>query len=134
MWQMRKVYCISSIRHRSYHCFHCSLLRGYYSRVGFVLWKVYKHQQWLDKVCMGDNRFYRWYMQPLSSAVSRGNKSHNMNSPSASLVTVVSKYSHMCVCVCVTCTSHSYYSRPVSTRRNTVVGKLDTLQQLKVYC
>ena len=38
-------------------------------------------------------RHYQLFAQPLSPAVSRGNESYYTNSPSASLVTVVRKYS-----------------------------------------
>ena len=48
-------------------------------------------------------------MQPLSSAVSHGNKSYNTNSSSTSLVTIVRNY----VSMCAADTSHSYYSRVV---------------------
>ena len=48
-------------------------------------------------------------MQPLSSAVSHGNKSYNTNSSSTSLVTIVRNY----VCMCTADTSHSYYSMVV---------------------
>ena len=47
--------------------------------------------------------------QPLSPAVSHGNKSYNTNSPTTSLVIIVRNYFH--TCACATYSSHSYYSR-----------------------
>ena len=51
------------------------------------------------------------FAQPLSSALSHGNESYNMNSPSVSPVTVVRNYLQSCLCSAHT--SRSYYSRAV---------------------
>ena len=54
-------------------------------------------------------RHYQLFAQPLSPAVSRGNESYYTNSPSASLVTVVRKYSQASACAAYS--SCSYYLR-----------------------
>ena len=106
-------YRIFLIRHRGYYSFTArfcaAIIRGWH----LFLWKTQRHQQRLDKVHTGDTvttvRHCQQYAQPLSPAVSHGIESYNTNNSSASLVTIISNYSH--TYACVTYTSHSYYLR-----------------------
>ena len=43
-------------------------------------------------------RCYKYFAQPLSPAVSRGNKLYNTNSPSTNLMNIIRNYSHLCAC------------------------------------
>ena len=62
--------------------FCCSFLCGYYSRQRLFPWKAHRHQLQLDKARISDAvmivRCCQYYAQPLSSAVSRENKSYNL--------------------------------------------------------
>ena len=66
------------------------------------LWKVRRHQWWLDKARTSETvmvaRRCQWYVQPLSPAVSSGNDSYNTNSPSASVVTHKKSFAHVGTC------------------------------------
>ena len=79
----------------------------------FFSWKTHRYQRQLIKVHTSDTvmtvRNCQQQAQPLSPAVSRGNKLHNTNSPVVSLVNVIRNYSHTCVCTAYS--SRSYYSR-----------------------
>ena len=85
---------------------------GNYSRVAFI--SLERNQWWLDKVHTSDTvttvRHFQRFAQPLSPAVSRGNELYNVNSSSASPMTIVRNHSHTCVCRNSTCSS-GYYLR-----------------------
>ena len=74
----------------------CSSLCGYYLRAVFIS---------LESLQTSMREVSR-YVQPLSPAVSS-----DMNSPSASLGTIVRNYSH--TCACASCTRRSCYLRAV---------------------
>ena len=77
---------------------------------------------WIRHVCtiQWRLRLCQWYHRGTASqsVVSCGNNLYNMNSPSASLVIIVSNSFHMCVCAAYT--SPSYYLRVVSIQSNMV--------------
>ena len=81
--------------------------------------KAHRYQRRLDKLNTSEmvtiTRCCQWCAQLLSPAVNHGYDSYNTNtnSPSASMVTIVKKYSH--TCVRATYTSHGYYSRAALT-------------------
>ena len=93
-----------------HYYFCCLFLCGYYSRAVFI---SLESPQTLMTVHTSNTvmtvRCCQLYAQPLSSTVSHGNESYNTDSPSASLVTVISNYSQPCSFAVYT--SHSYYSR-----------------------
>ena len=64
----------------------------------FFLESSHRYQQRLDKLHTSEMetiaRCCQWRAQPLSPAVSCGNDSENTNSSSASVLTIVRKYSH----------------------------------------
>ena len=98
------------------YLFRCSFFCGYYWTTvtirGWCLFfrKAQRHQQRLDKVHTSETVMVASHIhtQPLSPAVSRGNNSHNTNSPST---TVIRNHSHRCAQAVFT--SHGYYSMAV---------------------
>ena len=82
---------------------------GLLFKSGIYSLETQRHQLQPNKVRVGNTVTAALYVQPLSHAVSCGNELYNTNSPSASLVIVVSNYSHTYTCAIYT--SRGYYSR-----------------------
>ena len=116
---------------------------GYYLRAATIqkwhsfLWKVHRHQWWLDNVHTSDTVMIARAVSSKHSSQScclPWNKSYHTNSPSTSLIILVRNYSHMVLVQhivaaantwgqCLFAQSSSlcaYYSKVVSIWRNTV--------------
>ena len=104
------IYCVSSIRRRGSYFWKA---RRYQRQIQYVqvIQLRSNSRRWADTPLLCNattDRRGQQYVQPLSPAISGGNKSENTNRPSANSVTGGSNYLHTCFCAAYS--SRGYYS------------------------